>query len=609
MSNSSNFDSSNLRVSSGEMKKGPASTNTTSSKKKKNLGPPLSVEEIFNQISGVASSNINPPPGNILLTPRSAECCLKLGVNPEILKIRDIDSFWEHGIEPAVQRIRHEAYVQRRHEIMKQCRVERKRLINKEFEATTNMNQTATMTPEMVLEQQRQQNSTLIQMELQRIEKMQKRQEKELEQMIQLEINRAKLQQDFQSRMTEDKKKEDLKKKQREKRMKLMAEEVRLREMQKVAIEEAEEENRRAVAREMHDREISLIEEHQRTQAEGRRAAIDKDLEKKKKHEEHRMETQKFFEEEQMKLRQRLESMNYAEKKKQDAILERQREHAETLRKKREMVEARIEKNMEFAKQIDEKRKNDFLDKQDQFDKIREAHLQKQEEDRELHAQEILLQEQRRRMILIGKRKEEEKKAETLLVKFEEDEMHVEKVQEMRERELQIHKEKKDLMRQMKYENVDRVGRVKEYQRISTLKKIEDTDSRIKNMLDQRQTLIQERRRAAAETKKQKDAIAKVMEEVRTNATKANKLISQALTGKLSFSDLTSTGGGGGTRSKSAAEKSVKKNKTTSHLLGLDRESKSAGDNSDVDASQHNFLTTSDATASKPYVSPYDSIV
>ena len=77
---------------------------------------------------------------------------------------------------------------------------------------------------------------------------------------------------------------------------------------------------------------------------------------------------------------------------------------------------------------------------------------------------------------MVAKRKEEERKAETLLEKFEEDEAHVEAVQNMRERELQIQKERKDLMRQMKYENVDRVGRVKEYQRISTLKKIEDTD-------------------------------------------------------------------------------------------------------------------------------------
>ena len=46
-------------------------------------------------------------------------------------------------------------------------------------------------------------------------------------------------------------------------------------------------------------------------------------------------------------------------------------------------------------------------------------------------------------------------------------------------------------------------------------------------MLEQRKTLIDDRRKAAAQTKKQKEAIARVMEEVRTNASKAQKLITQ----------------------------------------------------------------------------------
>ena len=161
-----------------------------SSKKKKKTKnttvPPVNLEEVFNDLSNVTSSNLNPPPGKILLTPRSAEICLKLGINPEILKIRDIDSFWEAGIDPAVQRILHEAYVQRRYDIMKQCRLERKRLAIAEFEASTNLNQVDTLTPEMILEQQRQQSSTLIQLEMKRIEKMKLRQQKELEQMIQV---------------------------------------------------------------------------------------------------------------------------------------------------------------------------------------------------------------------------------------------------------------------------------------------------------------------------------------------------------------------------------------------------------------------------------------
>lgn len=55
-----------------------------------------------------------------------------------------------------------------------------------EFESATNMKATTTMTPEMLLKQQEEQSSTLIQMELQRIEKMKKRQQKELESMIQV---------------------------------------------------------------------------------------------------------------------------------------------------------------------------------------------------------------------------------------------------------------------------------------------------------------------------------------------------------------------------------------------------------------------------------------
>jgi hypothetical protein len=165
---------------------GSGGTGRRRHKSKKQHIPPISLEDIFNQVSTVTSSNINPPPGKIVLTPRSAEVCLKLGINPEILKIRDIDSFWEPGIDPAVQRIRHEAYVQRRYDVMKKCRIERKQMALAEFETATSMKTKQEMTPEMILKQQEEQSSTLIQMELQRIEKMKKRQQKELESMIQV---------------------------------------------------------------------------------------------------------------------------------------------------------------------------------------------------------------------------------------------------------------------------------------------------------------------------------------------------------------------------------------------------------------------------------------
>lgn len=537
----------------------------------------------------------------------SAELCLKLGLNPEVLKIRDIDSFWETGIDPAIQRMRHEAYVQRRHDLMKQSRKERKKLMNMEFEAATTVSSAAvTMTPEMILEQQREAGATLIQLELARIEKMQKRQEKELEQMISFEVKRSQTQMEMEKKAAAEVKKEELLKKKQEKRLKLMAEERRLRELQRTAMEEAEESNRREQARSMHEKELLLVEAKNKKLIEDKIRAREEDFEKKKKNEESRLEVQRYFEEEQMKLRERLESMHVAEKKKQDAIIERQKVHAEKLRIKRAMIDERIEKNMELSHQIEQKKKNDFMKKQEDFEIARTAHLEQQERARHLLSQEILMQEQRRRMILLQKRKEEELKSEEMLIKFEEDEKFIEEVKAVATYEHELVKEKKALKTQMKLENVERVSRMAEFKRMSTVKKIEDVDNRVKVMLDQRKSLTQDRKKSSAQAKLQKEQIARVMEEVRTNASKANQLITKALSGQLNIADF------------SAGKKQNKPAKTKSATLGgaRARESQSAGGNYDSTTgntvegggdNNHQYFDTSDVSAQKPYVSPYDS--
>lgn len=451
---------------------------TTSSKagrKRKSSKTPVSIEQVFNTASSQMSSDLAPPPARVILTPRSAEVTLKLGVNPETLKIRDIDSFWEPGLDPAVQRMRHEAYVQRRHDLMKQCRQERKKLLNAEFEEE-DANKNTGMTPEQVLEEQKQKNSTLIELEMKRIEKMKARQEKELEQMLQYEINRAKQQQDMEKRIQQSRKKEEIRKKQQEKRLKLMAEERRLREMQKVAQEEAEEEKSRQLSKAMYDREQEIIAEQKRRNEEIAQQLKEQEQEKRRKHEEHKMQVQKFFADQQVELRARLAEMHHAEKKKQDMIAKKQRDHKKQLAKKREIVSQRIERNMEMAQAVEEKRKNDFLEAQAKSEALREEHLKKMEEDRELKQQEALLQEQRKRMILLQQmRMEEEKKAE-MLHKFEEEEYHVEEVFANRKHELDLITEKKKLNQQMKKDNVDRVMRMQEYKRLNTLKKIEAVD-------------------------------------------------------------------------------------------------------------------------------------
>lgn len=146
-------------------------------------------------------------------------------------------------------------------------------------------------------------------------------------------------------------------------------------------------------------------------------------------------------------------------------------------------------------------------------------------------------------------------------------------------------------------------------------------------MINQRTALIQERRKAAIATKLKKESIAKVMEEVRTNASKANKIIAQALTGKITLESLTSTGGSvDGKRSKSA-DKLRKKtasqrgaNDLSSDALGLGRKVKSAGGQSGFDTAEfergmeaadhlaYSAVAPQNSSPPKPYISPYDSV-
>ena len=137
------------------------------------------IEEIWESVSRTKSADLNPPPSKIVLTPRSAEACLRHGLNPEILRIRPLDSFDVKGVDPTVQRLRHETYTQRRFEMMRLVRAERKRLVAQEARdadlAASGGGGGATITPQQLIAAQAKQNATFIEEEEKRMRKMQAR--------------------------------------------------------------------------------------------------------------------------------------------------------------------------------------------------------------------------------------------------------------------------------------------------------------------------------------------------------------------------------------------------------------------------------------------------
>lgn len=583
--------------------------NTTGKKTKKKKKTPQSIEEIFDQISSVTSSNLNPPPARIILTPRSAEVCLKFGVNPEVLKVRDIDSFWESGIDPSVQRLRHEAYSQRRYDLTKQCRAERKKLVNLELNSSHNASLVSTsVSTETVMKQQQDAiNATAIETEKMRLEKLRRRQEKEIEQMLQFEVTRIKSQQEIEKRVELAKQQEAVRQKQQEKRLKLVAEERRLKELQRLAMAEAEEAHARELAKQINERERTVAREQARKIEEQRAKMREEEEEKKRKYEEHKLQVQKFFAEQQAALNERLELMDLREKAKEKEMLEKQEQKRAELAERRQEIEERIERNIKAAELMEKRRKDEYLQRQQEFEENRQRQHDRLEHERRLKAEELRLQEQRRRIIVIQQKQAEERKKEELIDKFEEQEEHVKEVQEMRAKEVEVMRERQNLRMQMKAENVNRVKRVHEYSAMKVMKRIETQEQRTDRLMREKQQLIEQRKRGAAEARLQKEKMIKAMDLLRTDAAEADKVIKKVLTGKASLNDL--VGGGSKTADATKKRKKTKKNMSTSELLGLSRTSQSAGNDSDID--MHSSLQKSRGadigSAPLPYVSPYES--
>ncbi len=527
----------------------------------------------------------------MVLTPRSAEACLKHGVNPEVLRIRDLDSFWEVGIEPEIQRMRHEVYSHRRHEMMRIVRKERKRLMNMEL-AAQERGGGASLTPAQILAQQKKQNSTLVEIEERRLAKMRRRQEKELEQMLQFEVKMNEIQEEMKRKADKEKRQEEKRIRDKEKRMRQMAEDRRIRELRRKAQEDAEEEMRRQVQEEMFQRDMKLLAQKKRADRKAKVQARINDEERARKQEEHRLMTQRLFKEQQDTLKSRADERARKEKIRMDKVEFKRSQDQAAYKQRRKEVQDRILTNLEMAKRREEKRKHDFFEKKDYHERLRAQALEEQQKDREMKNRENFLMEQKRQLALQATREKEEADREMMLQKFDNDAKFVEQLNQVRGKEHALQKERENLNKQLKLENVERIRRINEYKRLETLRKISEADRRTEEMLNRKQDIIAQRRQAGLKTKMQKDEIMSVLESSRANGGRAIKMLTKVL----------KEGQDDGKKKK----KKKKKGSRTSTSAGDMGGTETLGPPPDAPTMQMRMAQTDGNADQKPYVSPYE---
>lgn len=122
-------------------------------------------------------------------------------------------------------------------------------------------------------------------------------------------------------------------------------------------------------------------------------------------------------------------------------------------------------------------------------------------------------------------------------------------------------------------------------------------------MFEQRFSLIEARRQAAAKAKLQKEAITRVMEDVRSSAAKANKVVNLVKSGGVSLEELV---GSNSMLSPGKVRKKKDKIKTSMELLGMNRGSQSAGAQAEVEGYDAGFAFQNEEEPRR-YVSPYET--
>lgn len=139
----------------------------------------LTLDEVFAQISLTPTTT---PGGlnNTVLTPLSSEACLRNGINPDHLRKRQFETFYENDqIDLDIQRLKYETYDRRRHDLMGIAAEEKRRMFKKNSCERSVAGSVTSLTPSAILREEEKANSKLIEMEEKRLRKAKEKQKRE----------------------------------------------------------------------------------------------------------------------------------------------------------------------------------------------------------------------------------------------------------------------------------------------------------------------------------------------------------------------------------------------------------------------------------------------
>lgn len=442
-------------------------------------------------------------------SPRTLEACLRVGVDPSELNAKKRGNFFSKGLTKDMVQLKYRSFERKRLEKIDDVKKERDAIIK--FTARKSASQPNSPS-KLQVEDKKEGGGGLVEQEEKRMEALKRRQEKELEKIMERESAMANLHEKIARAEAEEFKK----KKQHEKAVAAAKVEAEKKAKQRAAAKKQEEADEAARKKELKRKEDQFTEkmnklaalEQKRLEKEARQ----KDRERKEKMEEYKAKTAALIQAQADLAEKNRLHMLEREQRVQEQIAEKKErkriEVAEARARAKERIDAALEKHHE----LHEQKKKDFDERQKKAEILAKQNAIQER----IHNKEIIEAREKKNKVrydrLVQAFYTRADHRQEIVNGMNAKEGGYEKIQERRAQEIAMQRFAADLKLQETHEHVERTARKNEFKRLQTLKRIEDMDIRYQSIQDRKKDLMLKYRAEQKNSLTRKHQIADAME-------------------------------------------------------------------------------------------------
>jgi len=450
----------------------------------------------------------------IINSPRSLEACLRQGLDPAELIPKSLAKFQQEEDLREVAQVKYEHNEERRLERLEQARNERAIIVN--FLEEARKSGSTRLSPsfqKLAAATAPSENgggsiagsaggdaveSSMLREEMKRVEMLRKRQQKDIEQMMQFEMNIVKMQKE-QKRLEEL---EEIKKKaraaeQEKKRLVSVQRRAKMEMSKKMAADDEEERMKEQARRDYQFAEKQKKESLIKEKALAKQTR-EKELDRRRQQATRQKQIEDMQAAQELMIARRLEKMKLQEEARVERMAQEGAAILERNLRKKSLARQRIKKAQAQNEAIMYKRREDFWDRE-AADNIRLKERQKAEKELQaLKSQKLSMKNKKRDSARAQARSNDESNA-----------ARIEKERRIRERRVaenaagryasdMVGQTKEALRKQDKLDNIERMKRIDEFIRLQTLQKIAADDERTKTIARQKHDLMAQRQMMGA---------------------------------------------------------------------------------------------------------------